>query len=114
MTLQSVLCANWRCGPVVAAFLISRVVWAADHGLLVDDLERTNALAKRLQIALDEELVLEVHCMLNGESETSVEFLVPADLPAAHHQLAREIVVSAAELVRRERLVRRPLGFSRD
>lgn len=114
MTLRSVSPGSWRCTPVVAAFLVSRVVWAADADLLIDDLERMNALAKRLQVTVDEALILEVHCMLNGEHDTSVEFLAPTGLPAAQDRLALQLIASAAELALREHLVRRTLGFGRN
>lgn len=89
-------------------------MWAADADLLIDDLEHANAFAKRLQITMDEALMLEVHCMLDGDHDTSVEFLVPTGLPAAQDQLAHHLVVSAADLAQREHLVRRPLGFGRN
>jgi hypothetical protein len=113
MTLMSVARGSWRCEPTVGAFLVSRVVWAADGDLLVDDLERTNPLAKRLQITKDEALILEVHCMLNGAQDTSIEFLIPRGLSAIREEVTRSLVAAAIRLAIREHLVRRPLGFGR-
>jgi hypothetical protein len=111
--LESVRRGSWRCEPTVGAFLVSRVVWAADGELLVDDLERMNPLAKRLQITKDDDLILEVHCMLNGAQDTSVDFLIPDGLSAPAEAVSRRLVAGAIELAALEHLVQRPLGFGR-
>ncbi|MCI0582621.1 MAG: hypothetical protein L0227_06945 [Chloroflexi bacterium] len=111
MTLASIGHASWRCEPPLAAFLVSRVVWAADGELLVDDLERHNPIAKRLQITTDTRVILEVHCMLNGAQDTSVDFLIPKGLTRLERGLSRRLAAGALELAVLERLVQRPVGF---
>jgi hypothetical protein len=69
--------------------------------------------AKRLQITLNDEPILEVHCMLDGDGSTSVEFLIPDGIGAQAAVVARGLAVAAIELARRERLVQRPVGFGR-
>ena len=113
MKLESIGRGSWRCEPTVGAFLVSRVIWAADGELLVDDLERMNPLAKRLQITLDEGLILEVHCMLNGAQDTSVDFLIPDGLAATAEAVSRRLVTDVIDLAVLEHLVQRPLGFVR-
>lgn len=113
MKLESIGRGSWRCEPTVGAFLVSRVVWAADGELLVDDLERINPLAKRLQITMDDDLILEVHCMLNGAQDMSVEFLIPEGLSAPAEAVSRRLVADAIGLATLEHLVQRPLGFGR-
>lgn len=95
------------------AFLVSRVAWAADGDLLVDDLERMNPFAKRQQITMDDVLILEVHCMLNGARDTSVDFLLPDGLTAPAKAVGRRLVADAVGLAALEHLVQRPLGFGR-
>jgi hypothetical protein len=58
VSLESIGHGSWRCEPPLAGFLVSRVVWAADGGLVVEDLERHNPIAKRLQITTDTRLAL--------------------------------------------------------
>lgn len=113
MKLESIRRGNWRCEPTVGAFLVSRVVWAADGELLVDDLERMNPLAKRLQVTKGDDLILEVHCMLNGAQDTSVDFLIPDGLSAPAEAVSRRLVTDAIDLAALEHLVQRPLGFGR-
>lgn len=113
MKLQSIGRGYWRCEPTVGAFLVSRVVWAADGDLLVDDLERMNPLAKRLQVTMDDELILEIHCMLNGAQDTSVDFLIPETLAAGSEAMSRRLVADVIALAAIEHLVQRPLGFAR-
>lgn len=43
MNLDSIGHGTWRCEPALAAFLVSRVVWAADGELLI---ETSNATAQ--------------------------------------------------------------------
>lgn len=113
MKLESIGRGYWRCEPTVGAFLVSRVVWAADGELLVDDLERMNPFAKRLQITMDDDLILEVHCMLNGAQDTSVDFLIPDGLAVAAEAVTRRLVADVMDLAALEHLVQRPLGFAR-
>ena len=111
MSLESIGHGSWRCEPALAAFLVSRVVWAANGDLLIDSLERHNPLAKRLQIATDTHVILEVHCMLNGAEDTSVDFLLPSGLTRLERGLGRRLVSRSLELAVVERLVQRPVGF---
>lgn len=113
MKFDSIGRSTWRCAPSLAAFVVSRVAWTTDGELLIDDLERTNPLAKRLQITMDDELILEIHCMLDGDGGTSVEFLIPDGVGAEAEVVARGLAVAAIGLARRERLVQRPVGFGR-
>jgi hypothetical protein len=111
VSLESVGHGTWRCEPALAAFLVSRVVWASDGDLLVEDLDRHNPIAKRLQVTTESQVLLEVHCMLNGAQDTSVDFLVPDGLARAERRLSRRLVASALGLAVLERLVQRPIGF---
>lgn len=111
MSLDSIGHGSWRCEPALAAFLVSRVVWAADGELLVEDLERHSAIAKRLQITVETQVILEVHCMLNGAQDTSVDFLIPTGLSRAERGLSRRLMAGALDLAALERLVSRPVGF---
>ncbi|MDA8204420.1 MAG: hypothetical protein M0Z49_17020 [Chloroflexi bacterium] len=111
MSLESIGHGSWRCEPALAAFLVSRVVWAAKADLLIHDLERNNPIAKRLQIASDTHVILEVHCMLNGAQDTSVDFLLLRGLTRVECGLGRRLVAGALELAVVERLVQRPVGF---
>lgn len=113
MKLEPIGHGTWRCAPSLAAFVVERVAWTADGELLVDDLERTNPLAKRLQITMNDELILEIHCMLDGDGSTSVEFLIPDGVGAQAEVVARGVAVAAIDLARRERLIQRPVGFGR-
>lgn len=113
MKLESIGRGNWRCEPTVGAFLVSRVVWAADGELLVDDLDRLNPVAKRLQITMDDDLILEVHCMLNGAQDTSVDSLLPDGLSDPADAAGRRLAADATDLAALEHLVQRPLGFGR-
>jgi hypothetical protein len=111
VSLDSIGHGSWRCEPALAAFLVSRVVWAADGELLVEDLERHSAIAKRLQITVETQVILEVHCMLNGAQDTSVDFLIPKGLSRAERGLSRRLMAGALDLAALERLVSRPVGF---
>jgi hypothetical protein len=58
VSLESVGHAHWRCEPALAAFLVSRVIWAGARELLIEDLERHNPIAKRLLIMADTQVIL--------------------------------------------------------
>lgn len=111
MSLRPIGHGSWRCEPALAAFLVSRVVWAAKRELLIEDLERHSPVAKRLQITTGTRVILEVHCMLNAAHETSVDFLIPMGLTRVERALSRRLVAGAVDLAVLERLVQRPIGF---
>lgn len=67
MRLRPIERRTWHCEPLVAAFVVFRAAATAEGELLIDDLERANPVAKRLQITHDDEVVLEVHCMFDGD-----------------------------------------------
>jgi hypothetical protein len=111
VSLESIGHGRWRCEPALAAFLVSRVVWADNGELLIEDLERHNPIVKRLQITADTKVILEVHCMLNGAQDTSVDFLLPKGLTRVQRVRSRRLVGGALDLAVLERLVHRPVGF---
>lgn len=112
MSLAPVHTERWACTPSVAAVHVTRIVWSED-GLSVGALERETELAKRLCVSLGRRLVLEVHVVENGDHQTSVEFLVPADLEPSDGEIGRRPVYRIHDMAEREHLTRRPVGFTR-
>jgi len=102
---------RWRCPPTIAARHVVQVAWVTPLQYEAEEIDLDDPDFKRLRISVPKRKILEVHCQLDGDSDTAVEAFQPSDLPARFVALASRFLDEVERRAIEKRFPRGPMGF---
>jgi hypothetical protein len=91
------------------------VVWSSRHAdrLQTNDLDPSEEFRKRVEVVCDELAIAEVHCILDGTDDTSVQVFLLEPTLTEMASVLDDFVAELRDFAHEQRLLRRPMGFGR-